>query len=209
MNKVNTEQFINLVHEHKCLWDLNDSNYRKRGYQDAAWLKISKEMDIPLYTLKKKWRGLRDTFGIELKKIDSKILSGEATTDTESKWAHYKHMLFLRDIMKKRSISKTSANFLTESIKEEEDTNISSYSDNFQPSPSPCQSTIAFKPLQIEENNLKCFPEITYDSDAQFLMSLLPFLKDIPKHRKLHVRAKLQQVFIDELDVHNSDPIQC
>jgi hypothetical protein len=52
--------------------------------------------------------------------------------------------------------------------------------------------------LQIEEEKLKCFQKSANDPDVQFLMSLLPFLKDIPKHRKLMVRAKLQQVLMDE-----------
>lgn len=58
--------------------------------------------------------------------------------------------------------------------------------------------------LQIEEEKLKCFQERANDPDAQFLMSLLPFLKDIPKHRKLIVRAKLQQVLIDEQNAISS-----
>ncbi|CAG9792673.1 unnamed protein product [Diatraea saccharalis] len=52
--------------------------------------------------------------------------------------------------------------------------------------------------LQIEEEKLRCFQENTNDPDAQLLMSLLPFLKDIPKHRTLLVRVKLQQVLIDK-----------
>lgn len=52
--------------------------------------------------------------------------------------------------------------------------------------------------LQIEEEKLKCFQGNANDPDAQFLMSLLPFLKDIPTHRKLIVRTKIQQVLIEE-----------
>lgn len=52
--------------------------------------------------------------------------------------------------------------------------------------------------LQIEEEKLKCLQGNANDPDAQFLMSLLPFLKDIPKHRKLMVRTKIQQVLIEE-----------
>lgn len=55
--------------------------------------------------------------------------------------------------------------------------------------------------LQIEEGKLKCFQESANDPDAQFLLSLLPFLKDIPKHM---VRTKLQQVLIDEQDAASS-----
>lgn len=36
------------------------------------------------------------------------------------------------------------------------------------------------------------------DSEHQFLMSLLPFLKAVPRNRQMMVRNKLQQVFVDE-----------
>lgn len=36
------------------------------------------------------------------------------------------------------------------------------------------------------------------DENFQFLMSLLPYLREVPKKRKLIVRHKLQKVFIDE-----------
>lgn len=52
--------------------------------------------------------------------------------------------------------------------------------------------------LKIEEKKLKCIQESANDPDAQFLMSLLPYLKDIPKNLQLMVRTKLLQVFIDE-----------
>ncbi|CAG9772156.1 unnamed protein product [Ceutorhynchus assimilis] len=40
------------------------------------------------------------------------------------------------------------------------------------------------------------------DSDYQFLISLLPYLKKVPDHRKMVIRNKLQQVFIDEDEFH-------
>lgn len=42
----------------------------------------------------------------------------------------------------------------------------------------------------------------------QFLMSLLPFLKEIPKNRKLIVRSRLQQVLIDEQNANASSVVQ-
>lgn len=38
------------------------------------------------------------------------------------------------------------------------------------------------------------------DENEKFLISLLPYLRDVPKHRKLAVRHKLHKVFIDEQD---------
>lgn len=46
--------------------------------------------------------------------------------------------------------------------------------------------------------NEKKFKNHEEDENYQFLMSLLPYLRDVPKHRKLTVRHKLQKVFIDE-----------
>lgn len=53
--------------------------------------------------------------------------------------------------------------------------------------------------MQIEEEKLKCFQKSENDPDAQFLVSLLPFLKCLPKDRKLMAQAKLQQILMDEL----------
>lgn len=41
------------------------------------------------------------------------------------------------------------------------------------------------------------------DENFQFLMSLLPYLREVPKKRKLIVRHKLQKVFIDEQERSN------
>lgn len=45
--------------------------------------------------------------------------------------------------------------------------------------------------LNVNENRVE-------DENFQFLMSLLPYLREVPKNRKLIVRHKLQKVFIDE-----------
>lgn len=62
--------------------------------------------------------------------------------------------------------------------------------------------------MEIEEEKLQYFKKSANDPDAQFLMSLLPFLKEIPKNRKLIVRSRLQQVLIDEQNAHASSVVQ-
>ncbi|XP_044729187.1 uncharacterized protein LOC123292538 [Chrysoperla carnea] len=61
-----------------------------------------------------------------------------------------------------------------------------------------CGQTLRNKPEPPLKRRILCVEEHGNDADAQFLMSLLPFLKEVPHDRKLLVRAKLQQVFIDE-----------
>uniref|UniRef100_A0A2S2QRM1 BESS domain-containing protein n=1 Tax=Sipha flava TaxID=143950 RepID=A0A2S2QRM1_9HEMI len=58
-----------------------------------------------------------------------------------------------------------------------------------------CQKRVTQKFNFINEKKIK---DLDDDENYQFLMSLLPHLRDIPKHRKLIIRHKLQKVFIDE-----------
>lgn len=64
--------------------------------------------------------------------------------------------------------------------------------------------------LEIEKTKLKLLEESTSmkgDSDYQFLISLLPYLKKIPENRQLYVRNKLQQVLIEEQERNSFVPI--
>lgn len=54
------------------------------------------------------------------------------------------------------------------------------------------------KLLRIEEEKLKLFKQNTQDSEMQFLMSLHPFLKQIPSSRQLAVRANIMQFLMNE-----------
>lgn len=62
--------------------------------------------------------------------------------------------------------------------------------------------------LEIEKAKLELMAEnkaVRSDSDYQFLISLLPYMKKVPENRKLAVRNRIQQVFIDEDELrHNS-----
>lgn len=59
------------------------------------------------------------------------------------------------------------------------------------------------KLVMLEQEKIQMFKERNYasrneDPDYHFLMSLLPFLQQIPDERKMIVRTKLQQVFCEE-----------
>lgn len=150
--------------------------------------------------------------------------SGQAAdSELESKWPYFKLLLFLRGTMSRRDLKSSVPD--KSYISDEEFSEDPSTSSNYMPSPSHHQSSelndeltpkktfksplkkkfkrsqpdeIDARLLQIEEEKLKCIQKSANDPDAQFLMSLLPFLKDVPKHRKLMVRSKLQQVLMDE-----------
>lgn len=62
------------------------------------------------------------------------------------------------------------------------------------------------KLLEIERKKMKYLERKslqTLDGDYQFLMSLLTYLHDIPKERKLIVRRKVMDVFMEELQLQD------
>ncbi|XKL67305.1 hypothetical protein PGB90_002796 [Kerria lacca] len=63
--------------------------------------------------------------------------------------------------------------------------------------------------LKIEEAKLKYTQnsDKRNDSDYQFLISLLSYLKKIPDNRKMLVRTKLQQIFLNE-EAHSHPPCE-
>ncbi|KAG8233818.1 hypothetical protein J437_LFUL008039, partial [Ladona fulva] len=65
------------------------------------------------------------------------------------------------------------------------------------------KSSVVEKLLEIEEKKLLAYQQrksnlLDEDADFHFLMSLLPYLRKVPKQRKMLVRTKLQQIFCDE-----------
>lgn len=57
------------------------------------------------------------------------------------------------------------------------------------------------KLLEIENKKLSCVQEAaanSQDSDFQFLTSLLPYLREVPNHKKLKIRAEILNVLIRE-----------
>lgn len=191
--------------------------------------------------LKKKWRGLRDTFRKELKKSFTTISVEPTDNEKQSKWPYFKSLLFLKDTMNMGDLKNNIPNISDCDINSDPELKTESISDTpLSPKSasvdvdvdavSPPQRTkhssklkFKFPPkrkkfnqhksddesgdqelLQIKKKKFKYNGKNTNESDVQFLMSLIPFLKDIPKSRKLIVRGKLQQVFIDE---HNEQAV--
>lgn len=63
------------------------------------------------------------------------------------------------------------------------------------------------KLLEIENKKLSCVAEAaanSRDSDFQFLTSLLPYLREVPNHKKLKIRAEILNVLIKEQEERNT-----
>uniref|UniRef100_A0A336LN41 CSON015187 protein n=1 Tax=Culicoides sonorensis TaxID=179676 RepID=A0A336LN41_CULSO len=68
--KVNEEELIEAIKEHKELYDCNDKNFKRHASRNAAWQKISKQVGLSEAEAKKRWRSLRDGFIKHVKQYD-------------------------------------------------------------------------------------------------------------------------------------------
>ncbi|CAB3261520.1 unnamed protein product [Arctia plantaginis] len=72
MDVENNEVLIAMVFDRPALWDKKSKFYSSRKVVDRCWKEISLEMKQDEYTLRKKWRYLRDQFAVEFGKITNR-----------------------------------------------------------------------------------------------------------------------------------------
>uniref|UniRef100_A0A1A9UM12 MADF domain-containing protein n=1 Tax=Glossina austeni TaxID=7395 RepID=A0A1A9UM12_GLOAU len=99
---LNVEQFIRDVEQRPAIWNRNF--HCNKAFLEQMWDELSTEHNLPKVVLKAKWKGLRDNFRVEYKRIprseNGEFLVEPATF--ESKWIHYYALLFLTEHMRHR-----------------------------------------------------------------------------------------------------------
>lgn len=78
--------------------------------------------------------------------------------------------------------------------------------------PKQFKRTLLQKMVQLEERKVEQYEKrqrtlVPEDADYHFLMSLLPSLRSIPPHRKMAVRRKIEDVFIEEQSSGNTSDV--
>ncbi|KAM7358052.1 uncharacterized protein ACRADG_003155 isoform 1-T2 [Cochliomyia hominivorax] len=99
---LNVEQFIRDVEQRPAIWNRNF--HCNKAFLEQMWDELSAEHKLPKVVLKAKWKGLRDNFRVEYKRIPRSD-SGEFLVEPatfESKWIHYYALLFLTEHMRHR-----------------------------------------------------------------------------------------------------------
>lgn len=160
---------------------------------------------------------MKDTHRREMKR--STLPKGSESQANESKWKYFDQMRFLENTYSSRrlvgNISKRpqcdTENEPAIEVSDTEndgDESVSSVSKDkreqlFKSSkkraPTKAAHSLAMcgtKPQRVMEE----------DEDYFFLMSLLPHLRAIPQHKKLHTRIKLQKVIIEDQPMYNLPP---
>ncbi|XP_055855946.1 uncharacterized protein LOC129919124 [Episyrphus balteatus] len=99
---LNVEKFIKDVENRPAIWNRN--YHCNKPFLEQMWEELSSIHQLPKVVLKAKWKGLRDNFRVEYKRIprgdNGDFLIQPA--EHESKWIHYYALLFLTEHMRHR-----------------------------------------------------------------------------------------------------------
>ncbi|XP_036346764.1 transcription factor Adf-1-like [Rhagoletis pomonella] len=87
------------IEKHNCLWDKRQLSYRDRVKKDLAWRNVAAAVGHPEENCRKRWKSLRDRYGIELKVHQQP--SGNAASFRRT-WPYFEAMLFLKDTVTPR-----------------------------------------------------------------------------------------------------------
>ncbi|CAB3239276.1 unnamed protein product [Arctia plantaginis] len=159
------EQFIIMVRQLPCLWDMECREYRDMRKKHAAWKRIVQELkskDIPdIRTAKAEWKKLRDSHRDSLKRAKALGPHGAQEVDFPkvNKWKYAEHMEFLVPYMKTRKRGRNLAGLIDD---EREDLSPSP-SDSFLVVPSTSNDdSITFSPESNTQNNVDTTQEIDH-----------------------------------------------
>lgn len=240
---MNIHLFIGEIKKRRVLWDHSNRHYHNKNALNDGWREIATIFNmegklslcinrisngISVYLAKQKWKNLRDTFRVELKKTRKYSLE-HGDEFAKSLWAYYDDMYFIKDTLRTRRgaperdaplpTTETVIEGLGDVIKTERESLTSS----------PC-------PL-IDDNETKDTPNIVIenvaslshesdvdttndkrgikrkkwtseeqndsiedqDDDMLFFRSLLPFVRKLDQDKKLLFRMNVQEMLYNQL----------
>ncbi|KAJ3628242.1 hypothetical protein MTP99_015560 [Tenebrio molitor] len=220
---MNTRLFIGEVKKRKALWDHTNTNYHNRRMLTDGWRDIAKMFNTEVIAVKQKWKNLRDTFRVELKKTKR---YSNTDSSLRSLWAYYDDMYFLKDILKTRRLTEgddgaDNSEGLAD-VKVEPDSEIT-----FSPNPLAddndtnhgivIENVTSLRPQSEEVNTTQeqksrrgakrkrshdgdnADSDEEQDDDLLFFRSLLPFTRKLDQDKKLLFRMNVQQMLYNQL----------
>ncbi|EEZ98409.1 uncharacterized protein LOC103315139 [Tribolium castaneum] len=219
---MNIRLFISEIKKRPVLWDHSNRHYYSKNALNDGWLEIAKMFDIEVYSAKQKWKNLRDTFRVELKKT-KRYRSSDGTS--RCIWAYYEDMYFIKDILRTRRAPDPELPTASPEITEVANETIKTEKDSVTYSPSRltddasnivienvtslhADSDVDTTNEQIDQRGVKrkWFKEEQtegneddQDDDLLFFRSLLPFVKKLDQDKKLLFRMNVQQMLYDQL----------
>ncbi|XP_037947148.1 uncharacterized protein LOC119679069 isoform X1 [Teleopsis dalmanni] len=130
MSGINAK-LIAAVFAKPLLWDQKNKDYYNRYISEKKWNEIAKQLKTDVNWVRKRWKQLRDTFRLELKKLPPQQLDDLGADESYSSWPYFNHMLFIKTQIKSR---KANSNFSKQNVIREDysvkDVDFNEYEDN-------------------------------------------------------------------------------
>lgn len=195
LNKV---KLIKAVADRRILWDQKSEHYFNRDLSKVAWDHVALDVGSTSEICKKKWRGLRDTFIKEFRKVTKE-------PNKPSNWRYYNKLIFLTDQI--RHTQETSDQIeVNYSLEEYAQLMNESHEDVKRDHEFSMEEEAKNHGLTDEDNSESYEPEFkrirreeaTIDSDYHFLMSLLESFRSIHPKRKNLVKIKILNILCEE-----------
>ncbi|XP_066974669.1 uncharacterized protein [Macrobrachium rosenbergii] len=93
------EELITAVYRRQPIWDPRHRHHKDRNVIQKLWMEIGLELEVnDINELKSKWRGIRDYYVKELKKIPKPRSGGSCDVISRSNWPYFRQM-FLNDTL--------------------------------------------------------------------------------------------------------------
>ncbi|XP_022830269.1 uncharacterized protein LOC111359066 [Spodoptera litura] len=204
-----TKKFIIEIQNRPCLWDSSLSEYSDRNLKSKCWdelVDIFKEKDVMtkqekynlIYTLQKRWKGIRGCFTRELNRQKS-LKIGVNSGPRKSEYIFFKQLLFLQKVV---TLKEPEVAADLEDHEPSIDSEASEYDDEAQEECLPKrrktkQNTEEDTFLELLYRSFKRREQnkgLNQDEDRLFMLSLVGTLKQVPPNKKMATKIKIMSV---------------
>ncbi|XP_023297006.2 RING finger protein B isoform X1 [Lucilia cuprina] len=172
-------RFVNLVRNHKCLYDKKVPEYRNRDNQEKAWLQISIETKESVIHCKERWRNLRACL--------SRYIKQQSGSDPQHKPYYLtEHMAFLLPFLKSTRNSLDGNNSLATLFQYSQQQQL-----NQQTHTNPASLQVMIQPnfkLSQEHQHLQVKHSLSDNDDEETIDAFDPAIT-----ASLHVQQQQQQ----------------
>ncbi|XP_034231430.1 uncharacterized protein LOC117639666 [Thrips palmi] len=191
---------IDEVQKRPALWDQAHPHRHNREVLEVLWEEVAKVFAAPPDDLRKKWKGLRDTFRKELRKYPNGF-DQDLSQEEFPPWVFFKPLYFLKGQMKAKRSDVQAANgyhYLMGVHKEEDDNSAEEVLAHHEMEPAGVCSTL--RDLGARGVKRSAIDEVFVDDeDYHFFLSLLPHVRRLEPVRKLQMRARIQDLVCREV----------
>ncbi|XP_030029420.2 uncharacterized protein LOC115446778 [Manduca sexta] len=203
---------IEAVHRRDPLWNSSNEHHKNSNILKKLWEEVAEEVQGDVKTLKTRWRNLRAYYIKECQKIE------KSRGNSSSSWQYFDKLRFITNNMPISNILKYNCEESYMSMSQNYCNPV-----EFLESPSPVPSSLsdsgtspARKNKSVNKTNLNANDTIAdlkrrkieilekeairrSNDDLLFFESLLPYLSEIPRIRKLQLRSKIHELIVNEL----------